>query len=128
MVACLAFLRFACWGLFPITQKPVRNRTVKYDAIVILPVHEFKAGLVEVIQPPVPHLGTGHCIHRQLLSCAAIRAEGLLEGLEIVVLLEKWQGNVSRLHPGVAYIENPNDALSCCCFYREIFAPNSEHN
>ena len=53
------------------TDVTVRNRTVKCNPIAVLPVHE--AALVEVTQSPVPRLGVGHRIHRQLLSCVSIR-------------------------------------------------------
>ena len=53
----------------------VRDRTVKCDPIAVLPIHELQAALVDMTQPPVPHLGIGHRIHRQLLSCVSIRTE-----------------------------------------------------
>ena len=35
------------------TDVTARYRTVRWDAIAVQPVHEFKAALVEVTQPPV---------------------------------------------------------------------------
>ena len=55
------------------TYITVRNRTVKCDRIAVIPVHELKVAHVEVTMPPVPHLGVGHRINRQLLSCVSIR-------------------------------------------------------
>ena len=49
------------------TYVTVRNRTVECDSIAILSVHELEATLIEVSQPPAPHLGIGHRIHCQLL-------------------------------------------------------------
>ena len=53
----------------------VSIKTVECDGIEFLHVRDFKAAFVEMTQPPVPHLGTGNCIHRDLVSCVAMRAE-----------------------------------------------------
>ena len=57
------------------TDVAVRNRTVKCDSNAALSVRELQATLIDVAQPPVPHLGIDHRIHRQLLSCVTIRTE-----------------------------------------------------
>ena len=53
----------------------VRNRTVKCDVSTVISVHGLQAALVKVTQPPVPHLGISHRIHRQLISCVDMRTE-----------------------------------------------------
>lgn len=45
----------------------------------------------------MPHLGIGHCIYRQHIFSATIRAGVQLESVEIVVLSAKWHGNIDRL-------------------------------
>ena len=57
------------------TDVIVCNMTIICDPITVLPVHDLKAALVEVTQPPVLHLGIGHRIHRQLLSSVSICTE-----------------------------------------------------
>ena len=57
------------------TDVTVRNRTVKCLSIAVLPSHELQVALVEVVKPPVSHLGIGYRMHRQLLSCVSIRTE-----------------------------------------------------
>ena len=57
------------------TDVTVRHKTVKCDPTAVLPVHELQVALVEVAQPPVPHLGLSHRIYRQLFSCVPIRTE-----------------------------------------------------
>lgn len=58
------------------TDVQVRDTTTKCDVIAVLTAYEsIQARLIEVTEPPVPYLGTDRCIHHQLLSCAAIRAE-----------------------------------------------------
>ena len=99
------------------TDVTVRNKTVKCDPIAVILVHLLQAALIEVTQPPLPHLGISHRIHRHLLSCVSICTEVFLEGVEIVARSAKWHGDVARLQPGSVDIENRNDALPRCCFY-----------
>ena len=72
----LTFLGVSQLMVFPRpTYVAGRYRTVKCDSIAVLPVHELEAALVEVTQPPVPHLGIGHRMNRQLFVCISIRTE-----------------------------------------------------
>ena len=110
------------------TDFTARNRTVKRDPIAALPVYELQAAFIEVTQSPMPQLGIGHRIYRLPLSSVSINTEVWLEEVEFFGLSAKSHGDVARLQSEFVGIENLNDTLSRCRFYREKVAPNTGHN
>ena len=52
----------------------VRYGAVEGSAVSIVPLNEFQAPSVEVAQPPVPKLGVGHRVHRQLGGAIDLRS------------------------------------------------------
>ena len=54
----------------------VHYGAVEIDAVAVVLLHELQAPLVEAIEPPVPNVGIGDCVHYQLCCSIAIRAQG----------------------------------------------------
>ena len=59
---------------------------VEGDAVAVVPLHEFQAPYVEVAQPPVPKLGVGHRVHRQLGGAIGICAQVKHKRIQVVLL------------------------------------------
>ena len=63
----------------------VRYGAVEGDTVAVVPLHEFRATSVEVAQPPVPKLGVGHRVHRQLGGAIGICAQVEHKRIQVVL-------------------------------------------
>ena len=68
----------------------VRYGAVGGDDAAVVPLHEFQPPPVEVAQLPVPKLGVGHRVHRQLGGAIGICAQVKHKRIQ-VVLLSTWR-------------------------------------
>ena len=79
---------------------PVNYGAVDIYAVVVVPLHELEAPLVEVTEPPVLNLGVGNCVYVQLRSSLAIRTQVKHKQVQIVVSSPKGQSDTKCFQPG----------------------------
>ena len=99
------------------TDVAVHSGPIKVDAVAFVPLHEVQTLLIEVIEPPMPNLGVGDCIHCQLRCSIAIRFQVKHKREEIVVFSPKWQRHTQLFQPGVFAVENGNENLPRRCLH-----------